>query len=102
MSVVITEDISSARSHIRGYTYTTGKRKTQAQVTIENKQLSTGSYASRVRNLSGMKGYKINRLANCMTPAKDLEELKASSYTLLRSSDLQATIEVTVYGIQDV
>lgn len=97
MTVDIIEDIASARSHIRGYTYTTGKRKTQAQVTIDNKQLSSGSYARRVRNLSTLKGYGINRLANCMTPAKDVEELKNSAYTLLRSSDLQASIEVTVY-----
>lgn len=102
ISVDIIEDIASARSHIRWYTYTTWKAKAQAQATIENKQLSSGSYASRIRNLSGMKWYKINRIANCMTPAKDAAELKASAFTILRSSDLQASIEVTVYGIQDI
>ena len=102
MSVDINEDISSVRSHIRWYTYTTGKRKTQAQVTINNQQLTTWSYASRIRNLSGMKWYKINRLANCMTPAKDIEELKSSSYALLRASDLQSSLDVTVRWLQDV
>jgi hypothetical protein len=98
----ITEDITSTRSKIRWYTYTTWKKKTQAKVTLTNHQLTTGSYASRIRNQLSIRGYKIDRIANCMTPAKDTAELEASAYTLLRSSDLQANIVVEVYGIQDV
>ena len=102
LNIEITEDITSARSHIRWYTYTTGKKKAQAQVTLNNTQLSTGSYASRIRNWLALRGYKIDRIANCMTPAKDKAELQKSMYTLVRSSDLQANVSLEVYGLQDV
>jgi len=102
ISVDLVEDITSARSSIRWYTYISGKAKAQASATLQNVQLKTGSYASRLRNQLNIKWYKINRITNCMTPAKDLWELRESCFTLLRSSDLQATISVEVGWIQDI
>ena len=101
LSMTITEDISAVRSRINAYSYTTGKRKTQAQIKLINPQLLAGTYPQRIRNNSGLKGYKIDRLANCMAPGKDISELKGASYSLLRTSDIQASIEIVVYGIQD-
>jgi len=102
MSIEITEDITAVRSQVVGYTYTSWKAKAQAKMTLNNTQLQSGSYASRIRNVSWLKGYKINRIWNVLTPAKDAAELWISSLNVLRWGDMTARMIVTLYGISNI
>lgn len=102
MTIDITEDISSVRSIVNGFTYTSWKGKAQAKSTLKNNQLTSGSYASRVRNLAGIKWYWLNRVGNVLTPAKDSAELWVSTLNLLRDNDMKATITIEMYWFQNI
>lgn len=102
LSVTISEDVTSVRSKIVGFTYQKGKKKLQ-QVAEQNiPNLQDWRYASKMRNRTTLRGYKLNRTHYMTTPAKDAWELDNQVRKQAMWLDMKDDIQVVVYGFQEL
>lgn len=99
MNVVISEDITQARTNIVGYTYTKGKKKFETKVDVKNTDLTGGTYAHRVRNKTIQLGIALNRRNFVSAPGKHAAEIGGMVRRAMFDNDLQANIKFTSFGI---
>jgi prophage tail gpP-like protein len=105
LSSEITENITSAKSKIKGYTYWTGKAKPKIKSTIQNDTLLNGSYPSRIRNtLTGATGNSvlIDRTHHISVPVKDVKDLDEALSEARRELDMKISVSVTMVGYLDL
>lgn len=102
LTVQLSEDITSVRSSVIGYSYQSWKKKLKVEKKFENPDLIGGDYGHRLRNQLEIKWSWLQRKRYITTPAKDLGELNGQVSRAIRELDMKCEVTITVAGIFSV
>ena len=98
LDISISEDITSCKSTLKGFTYGSGKAKPKIAVTVENKHLIDWTYPQRLRNISPnpMKAPSIKRFVSKSVDTKSKKELNGIMEKTKVSQDIQIEVKISI------
>lgn len=99
MTIQLKENITKATGYMTSYSYQRGKKKESIYAKTENKILTSGKYASKLRNLTKMVGTPLKNIRWFSSTAKEKAEVEAQTKRAQRETDIDIDMTVTVQGI---
>lgn len=78
------------------FSYQRGKKKESIYAKTENKVLTTGKYAAKLRNLSTMLGTPLKNIRWFSSTAKEKSEVEAQTRRAQRETDIDIDVSVNV------
>lgn len=82
-----------------GYSYQRGKSKKSIYAKTENKTLTSGNYAKKLRNQTKLKGTPLKNNKYFQATAKEQAEAQAQVIRSQRETDIDIDVTVTLAGI---
>ena len=101
IDIKFSEDITQSKGYMMGYSYERGKNKKSVYAKTENKVLTSGSYAKKLRNLSSMAWTPLKYESWFSSTAKEKSEADVQARRTQRETDIDIDVTVTLAGFFD-
>ena len=96
IDIRFSENITQAKGYMMGYSYERGKNKKSVYAKTENKVLTSGDYAKKLRNQSSLKGTPLKYESWFSSTAKEKAEADVQARRTQRETDIDIDVVVTL------